>query len=183
MSWNFWWKISASLVNKKLVNNNGYYISLPKFLSDISATFTLWQNEPSPLSPKIEGVAANCLLNHAHGNWIPFPRHSISQICVFGTIANILNIIVLTRKEMCKNPINRILKWLSVTDMFVMMEYIPFAFYMYSILPGKFRKALLKFVLVWKLLFDFVHTILFWIRQKIRKFKANILHQIYKFFF
>ncbi|XP_039431555.1 G-protein coupled receptor dmsr-1 [Culex pipiens pallens] len=58
-------------------------------------------------------------------------------ICVFGTIANILNIVVLTRKEMCKNPINRILKWLSVTDMFVMMEYIPFAFYMYSILPDR----------------------------------------------
>ncbi|XP_062708674.1 G-protein coupled receptor dmsr-1 [Aedes albopictus] len=58
-------------------------------------------------------------------------------ICVFGTIANILNVIVLTRKEMSKIPINRILKWLSVTDMFVMMEYIPFAFYMYSILPDR----------------------------------------------
>ncbi|XP_058464988.1 G-protein coupled receptor dmsr-1 [Malaya genurostris] len=58
-------------------------------------------------------------------------------ICVFGTIANILNIIVLTRKEMTKIPINRILKWLSVTDMFVMVEYIPFAFYMYSILPDR----------------------------------------------
>ncbi|XP_053685341.1 G-protein coupled receptor dmsr-1 [Sabethes cyaneus] len=58
-------------------------------------------------------------------------------ICVFGTIANILNIIVLTRKEMSKIPINRILKWLSVTDMFVMIEYIPFAFYMYSILPDR----------------------------------------------
>ncbi|XP_055528418.1 G-protein coupled receptor dmsr-1 [Wyeomyia smithii] len=58
-------------------------------------------------------------------------------ICVFGTIANIFNIIVLTRKEMSKIPINRILKWLSVTDMFVMIEYIPFAFYMYSILPDR----------------------------------------------
>jgi hypothetical protein len=33
-----------------------------------------------------------------------------SQICVFGTIANILNIIILTRKEMSKTPINSILK-------------------------------------------------------------------------
>lgn len=32
------------------------------------------------------------------------------QICVFGTIANILNIIILTRKEMSKTPINSILK-------------------------------------------------------------------------
>ncbi|KFB46914.1 AGAP004829-PA-like protein [Anopheles sinensis] len=58
-------------------------------------------------------------------------------ICFFGTIANILNIIVLTRKDMTKVPINRILKWLSVTDMFVMIEYIPFAFYMYLILPDR----------------------------------------------
>ncbi|XP_050089980.1 G-protein coupled receptor dmsr-1 [Anopheles aquasalis] len=58
-------------------------------------------------------------------------------ICFFGTIANILNIIVLTRKDMSKVPINRILKWLSVTDMFVMIEYIPFAFYMYLILPDR----------------------------------------------
>uniref|UniRef100_A0A182PTL8 G-protein coupled receptors family 1 profile domain-containing protein n=1 Tax=Anopheles epiroticus TaxID=199890 RepID=A0A182PTL8_9DIPT len=58
-------------------------------------------------------------------------------ICFFGTIANILNIIVLTRKDMTKVPINRILKWLSVTDMFVMIEYIPFAFYVYLILPDR----------------------------------------------
>lgn len=32
------------------------------------------------------------------------------QICIFGTIANILNIIILTRKEMTKTPINAILK-------------------------------------------------------------------------
>lgn len=59
------------------------------------------------------------------------------QICIFGTIANILNIIVLTRKDMSKTPINRILMWLAVTDMFVMMEYIPFSCYMYLIFPGK----------------------------------------------
>lgn len=59
------------------------------------------------------------------------------QICLFGTIANIFNIIVLTRKEMCKAPINIILKWLAVTDMFVMIEYIPFSIYMYLIFPGK----------------------------------------------
>lgn len=59
------------------------------------------------------------------------------QICIFGTIANILNIIVLTRKDMSKTPINTILKWLAVTDMFVMIEYIPFSLYMY-ISPGKY---------------------------------------------
>ena len=31
------------------------------------------------------------------------------MICILGTVANILNIIVLTRKEMISSPINRIL--------------------------------------------------------------------------
>lgn len=59
-----------------------------------------------------------------------------SKVCLFGTIANILNIIVLTRKDMSKTPINTLLKWLAVADMFVMIEYIPFTIYMY-IFPGK----------------------------------------------
>lgn len=64
---------------------------------------------------------------------IPF----FPQICILGTIGNILNIVVLTRPELGSTPINLILKWLAVTDMFVMMEYIPFTCYQYIILPGK----------------------------------------------
>lgn len=69
------------------------------------------------------------------------------QVCIFGTIANILNIIVLTRKDMCKTPINQILKWLAVADMFVMIEYIPFTIYMY-IIPGKWDAIWLDLVLL-----------------------------------
>lgn len=57
-------------------------------------------------------------------------------ICVFGTIANILNIIILTRKEMSKTPINAILKWLAVCDMFVMIEYIPYTWHTYLDMKG-----------------------------------------------
>ncbi|XP_034127244.1 sex peptide receptor isoform X3 [Drosophila guanche] len=60
------------------------------------------------------------------------------MICIFGTIANILNIMVLTRKEMAKAPINNILKWLAVADMFVMLEYIPYTSYQYIYMePGE----------------------------------------------
>lgn len=51
-----------------------------------------------------------------------------------------LNIIVLTRPELGNTPINSILKWLAVTDMFVMIEYIPFTMYQYIILPGMLKK-------------------------------------------
>lgn len=51
------------------------------------------------------------------------------SVCLFGTVANILNIAVLTRKDMAATPINRILKALAVADMILMLEYIPYASY------------------------------------------------------
>lgn len=44
---------------------------------------------------------------------------------------------------MSKTPINTLLKWLAVADMFVMIEYIPFTIYMY-IFPGKIFYLLTK---------------------------------------
>lgn len=51
-------------------------------------------------------------------------------ICIFGSIANVLNIAVLTRREM-QSPTNMILTGLAVADLLVMMEYIPYAIHMY----------------------------------------------------
>ncbi|KAG5893420.1 hypothetical protein JTB14_024333 [Gonioctena quinquepunctata] len=51
-------------------------------------------------------------------------------VCIFGSIANILNICVLTRKEM-RWPTNFILTGLAVADLLVMVEYIPFSFHRY----------------------------------------------------
>lgn len=47
-------------------------------------------------------------------------------VCVFGIITNILNIIVLTRKDMV-SPTNTILTGLAVADMLVMLDYLPFS--------------------------------------------------------
>lgn len=56
-------------------------------------------------------------------------------VCSFGTLTNMLNIVVLTRKDTKAAPINRILTGLAVTDALVMLEYIPFAIYKYFVLP------------------------------------------------
>ncbi|XP_054090637.1 G-protein coupled receptor dmsr-1 [Zeugodacus cucurbitae] len=83
-------------------------------------------------------------------------------ICIFGTIANILNIIVLTKKDMAKAPINKILKWLAIADMFVMIEYIPFASYQYIYMkPGEkdFSYAWAVFVLFHMHFTQVLHTI------------------------
>ncbi|CAH2042475.1 unnamed protein product, partial [Iphiclides podalirius] len=54
-------------------------------------------------------------------------------VCTIGLLANSMNVAVLTRKDMAAAPINRLLKWLAVADVFVMLEYIPFAVYKYLV--------------------------------------------------
>lgn len=58
-------------------------------------------------------------------------------VCSFGTFTNILNIIVLTRKDTKSAPINRILTGMATADVLVMLEYIPFAIYKYLVLPER----------------------------------------------
>ena len=52
-------------------------------------------------------------------------------VCIFGTLFNVANILVLTHKDMRTNPINLILTGIAVADCLVMVEYIPFTFHMY----------------------------------------------------
>ncbi|KAG5667616.1 hypothetical protein PVAND_015590 [Polypedilum vanderplanki] len=47
-------------------------------------------------------------------------------ICIFGCITNILNFIVLTRKEL-RTHINYILAALAISDLLVMLVYVPYA--------------------------------------------------------
>lgn len=58
-------------------------------------------------------------------------------VCLFGSLANAFNVAVLTRRDLAVAPINRLLKWLAVADVFVMIEYVPFAIYRYLLLPGQ----------------------------------------------
>ncbi|KAL4704268.1 hypothetical protein ACJJTC_016286 [Scirpophaga incertulas] len=58
-------------------------------------------------------------------------------VCTIGVIANAINVAVLTRRDMAAAPINRLLKWLAVADVFVMLEYVPFSIYRYLVLPEK----------------------------------------------
>lgn len=53
-----------------------------------------------------------------------------SSICIFGLVANILNIIVLTRKHMI-TPTNLILTALALADVMTMSVYLVYALYLY----------------------------------------------------
>lgn len=56
----------------------------------------------------------------------PIHGYLAVAVCIFGTVANLFNIAVLSRKDMA-TPTNKILTGLAVADLLVMVEYIPFA--------------------------------------------------------
>lgn len=52
------------------------------------------------------------------------------MICVAGSVANLLNILVLTRKDMI-SPTNVVLTGLAIADLAVLLEYIPYSSHTY----------------------------------------------------
>ncbi|XP_016843472.1 sex peptide receptor isoform X2 [Nasonia vitripennis] len=82
-------------------------------------------------------------------------------VCGFGTLANLLNVAVLTRKELRRAPINRILTGLAAADVLVMLEYVPFAIYEYIVLPERrhFPYGWAVFVLFHMHFSQLLHTI------------------------
>ncbi|XP_075218212.1 myosuppressin receptor 1 [Lycorma delicatula] len=86
-------------------------------------------------------------------------------VCLFGSVANSLNIAVLTRREMA-SPTNAILTGLAVADLLVMLEYIPFACHMYfSQRPAKERYSYgwAAFVLLHSHFAQVCHSISIWL--------------------
>ncbi|XP_054165015.1 G-protein coupled receptor dmsr-1-like [Oppia nitens] len=87
-------------------------------------------------------------------------------VCLFGIIANILNITVLTRKEMI-SPTNAILTGLAVADMLVMTTYLPFSihnFISYGLTDSeKYSKGWAVFTLIHAHSSIVSHTISIWL--------------------
>ncbi|XP_069994886.1 G-protein coupled receptor dmsr-1-like [Penaeus vannamei] len=55
-------------------------------------------------------------------------------VCVFGSIANIINMVVLTRRSMV-SPTNAILTALAIADLLVMVVYLPYTMHVYVWVP------------------------------------------------
>lgn len=86
-------------------------------------------------------------------------------VCLFGSVANGLNIAVLTRREMA-SPTNAILTGLAVADLLVMVEYIPFALHMYLLIrppSEKYSYPWTVFVLFHSNFAQVFHTISIWL--------------------
>ncbi len=66
-------------------------------------------NEEAIVNGTSEVDAPMCDLQFLQDGYRPVQGYLSLVICIFGTIANLVNIAVLTRKEMNGSPINRIL--------------------------------------------------------------------------
>ncbi|XP_034483311.1 sex peptide receptor [Drosophila innubila] len=88
-------------------------------------------------------------------------------VCILGTIANTLNIIVLTRREM-RSPTNAILTGLAVADLAVMLEYIPYTVHDYILTDSLPREDKLSyswacFIKFHSIFAQVSHTISIWL--------------------
>ncbi|XP_013783423.2 sex peptide receptor-like [Limulus polyphemus] len=87
-------------------------------------------------------------------------------VCTFGIITNILNIVVLTRKDMM-SPTNTILTGLAVADMFVMLSYVPYSIHMYirshQLANERYSFSWAVFTLIHAHLTVVCHTVSIWL--------------------
>ncbi|XP_059216543.1 G-protein coupled receptor dmsr-1-like [Stomoxys calcitrans] len=88
-------------------------------------------------------------------------------VCILGTLANSLNIIVLSRREM-RTPTNTILTGLAVADLAVMLEYMPYALHDYILAERWSREQQLNYSWACYIKFHAIyaqvlHTISIWL--------------------
>ncbi|CAG4910705.1 unnamed protein product [Colias eurytheme] len=86
-------------------------------------------------------------------------------ICILGSIANSVNIAVLSRKEMASST-NSILTALAVADLLVMLDYIPFALHIYIKIGTELNRnsyAWAVFVYFHSIFSQTFHTISIWL--------------------
>ena len=64
-------------------------------------------------------------------SYLPIHGYLSLSVCLLGTVFNMVNMLVLTHKDMRMNPINIILTGIAVADCLVMVEYVPSNIHMY----------------------------------------------------
>ena len=112
----------------------------------------------------------------AFSNWYrPLHGYLAAIVCAFGIIANILNIVVLTRRNMI-SATNCILTGLAVSDGLTMVAYFPFAlrFYcLYGTEPTAERNNLgaIRFLLFYACFSVVVHTVSIWLTVTLAVFR------------
>jgi len=98
-----------------------------------------------------------------------------SVVCVFGIVANALNIVVLTRRNMI-SATNCILTGLAVSDGLTMAAYLPFALWFYVLYgteasPTRNCLPAVRFMLFFACFSVVVHTVSIWLTVVLAVFR------------
>jgi hypothetical protein len=102
-------------------------------------------------------------------------------ICAVGIPLNIINIVVLTRKNM-QTPINCLLTWLAVADMATMISYVPFSYHFYcdfsanKISSEKNSWIWMHFLLIYLNFSSTAHTIAIWLAVALAIMRHHHIH-------
>jgi len=155
--------------------DEGYYVLVTSdqlATSSPSPPFTY----PGTMEPPFTYPGApELLLFH---NWYKtLHGHFATFVCVFGIVANVLNIIVLTRKNMI-SPTNCLLTGLAVSDGLTMAAYLPFALRFYVLYGTEFNPetstlAAARFTLFYACFSVVVHTVSIWITVLLAVFRYD----------
>ena len=119
----------------------------------------------------------------AFNQWYrPYHGYLAAFVCVFGIVANILNIIVLTRKNMI-SATNCILTGLAVSDGLTMVSYLPFALHFYVLYgnePTLERNTLpaARYMLFFACFSVVVHTVSIWLTVTLAVFRYIFIRWI-----
>ncbi|XP_049766431.1 G-protein coupled receptor dmsr-1-like [Schistocerca cancellata] len=87
-------------------------------------------SEVTAANATVERLFCGSGLQQFHAGYKELHGYFSLLVCIFGSVANSLNIAVLTRREML-SATNSILTGLAVADLLVMVEYVPYALHMY----------------------------------------------------
>ncbi|KAI0230162.1 Sex peptide receptor, partial [Lamellibrachia satsuma] len=96
--------------------------------------------------------------------------------CLWGIVANIANIVVLTRKNMLSST-NMILTWLAVADLLTMTSYFPVSIHFYILkhpqleFPATFSHSWIQFMLFHINFTVVCHTIAIWLTIMLATFR------------
>lgn len=110
------------------------------------------------------------------GEWYKgYHGYLATVVCALGILANILNIVVLTRKNMVSST-NCILTGLAMSDGLTMAAYLPFALRFYCLYgvdssPERNTQAFARFVLFYACFSVVVHTVSIWLTVTLATFR------------
>lgn len=123
----------------------------------------------------VTGINAVPELQAFQKSYQPIHGYLAPIICVFGVVANILNIVVLTRKNM-QTSTNVILTGLAISDGLTMAAYIPYALLLYvihgtRITPIRDSYQVAHFQMGYALFSVVVHSISIWLTVTLALFR------------